>query len=346
MGATSFSVTAIIQDVVQAADPAQQQTLANVTPVNANQAQAVPAPADTVTLTNQAAEGQQAGPDTNRGHFDRAAFLGAAGYFFGANARPNRYAPENALPVLLKQPEAQNACAATGNGAASTANVAANAAASTTPATAPEANGKFTIPQQQLQQLQQTLQRLGVNPQSIPLFNRMAMLLYADDPAALHLLIQALQTRTSQAGSGQLAASANTDQAAAQVLRPTLANQGQTAQQLAASAPAPAQTQPDAQPQAQAQGQTGQSTPQIEVLAAQINFTEVQATVARAQTPANQPSAAAPANTQAGQKNSALTVQIEELQVAFQPVEVQPSPLQLNGSSAPVGFGTALNVTA
>jgi hypothetical protein len=359
MAAVSFSITAVVQDVVQAVDPAQQQAQANVTPVNANQAQGAPAPADTVTLTNQAAEGQQSGQDANRGHFDRAALLGAAGYFFGANARSNRQPPEHALPVLLRQVETHNAPATTGNdaaanatnAAANAANAAANTEVNTTPAANAGANATFTTPQQQLQQLDQTLQQLGISPQSIPLFNRMAMLLYADDPAALRLLVQTLQTAASQVGAGQVAASAaaNSDQVPAQALLPTAAsaNQDQPAQQPAAGGSAPAQGQPAAQnqPPAQAQRQAGQAAPQIEVLAAQINFTEVQATVAPAQAPASQPATNTAANTQAGQ-NNALTVQIEELQVAFQSVEVRQGPLQLNGSSAPPGLGTALNVTA
>jgi hypothetical protein len=359
MAAALISITAVLQDVVQAPDPAQQQAQANVTPVNANQAQGAPAPADTVTLTNQAAEGQQTGQDANRGHFDRAAFLGAAGYFFGANARPHRQPPESALPALLQPVETQNAPAATGNNATNAAanaantaaNTAANAAATATAPAAPATGGAFATPQQQLQQLDQSLQQLGINPQSIPLFNRMAMLLYADDPAALRLLVHTLQTAASQVGAGQTAtnAAASPNQAAAQALLPTAtpANQGQTVELLAAGAPAPAQTQQAAQtqPQTQPQGQTGQGAPQVEVIAAQINFTEAQATITPTQAPANQPATNTGANTQAGQ-NNALTVRVEELQVAFQAVEVQQGPLQLNGSSTPPGAGTGLNVTA
>jgi hypothetical protein len=46
----------------------------------------------------------------------------------------------------------------------------------------------------ELAQLDQTLQQIGINPQSISLFNRMAMLLYANNPAALKMLVQTLQT--------------------------------------------------------------------------------------------------------------------------------------------------------
>lgn len=39
-------------------------------------------------------------------------------------------------------------------------------------------------------------------------------------------------------------------------------------------------------------------------------------------------------------------MQIEELQIAFQTVEIQQGSQQLNGSSGPAPTGTSLNVTA
>ncbi len=348
MAAASFSLTAVVQDVVQVAEFAQQPAQVNATPVNANQAQGAPAPADTVTLTNQAAEGQQTGQDPNRGHFDHAAFLGAAGAYFGANAaRPNRQAPELPLQLFAHgQPQdapaaaADNAAKAAPNAAANAANTAANTANTAASAAAPAANGNFTTPQQQLQQLDQSLQQLGINPQSIPLFNRMAMLLYANDPAALRLLVQTLQTAATQQGAGQAStatanAAANANQAAAQELLPaaTPATPGQAAPHPPAVAPA--QTQPAAQTQPPSQAQTGQTAEQIDVIAAQINFTEVQATLQPAHGAANQTAQASP-----------LTVQIEQLQIAFQAIEVQQGPLQLNGSSGPAPSGNALSVNA
>jgi hypothetical protein len=47
-------------------------------------------------------------------------------------------------------------------------------------------------------QLDDTLQQMGINPQSISLFNRMAMVLYANDPAALRVLVRMLQSGVRQ----------------------------------------------------------------------------------------------------------------------------------------------------
>jgi len=378
MAAATFSVTAVTLDAFQAVDPAQQQAAANVTPVNANQAQGAPAPADTVTLTNQAAEGQQTGADPDHGRFDRAAFLGAVAAYAGTRAADaNRQPPEPTLPALLPQAQTQDPPAATAdtapnqtagtapntsantgvaiaaanapnaNAAASTANAAANTA---NPANADATAGESaTTPQQQLQQLDQSLQQLGINPQSIPLFNRMAMLLYASDPAALRLLVQTMQGAATQQTSAQTTNPTGTaSQAAAQGLLPaaTADNQGQTTAQQAAAAPAAAQTQA---PPPQTQPQSANAAEQIDVIAAQFNFTEVQATIQPAQTAPTQASmAAAPANTAANTQSaqpSPFTVQIEELQVAFQAVEIQQGPLQLSGSSGPTPTGGSLNVT-
>jgi hypothetical protein len=341
MGAASLSLTAVVQDVFQLTETAQQQAPANATPVNANQAQGAPAPPDTVTLTNQAAEGQQAGQDPNRGRFDRAAFLGAAGLFIGENNPGQDYRTQQpTLPVPLPQLQTQDAPAAPASNAASAAaNAAANAATTAAQAAAPApadpaATGNFTTPQQELQQLDHTLQQLGISPQSIPLFNRMAMLLYANDPAALRLLVQTLQTAAAQQGAAQPPANAaNANQPLAQALLPSTApaNQGQTAAQ------APAGAQPQDQP-----------APQVEVLAAQISFTDVQATLPApaAQGAPNQPAANAAPNAPAPQSHP-FTVQIEELQIAFQAVDIQSVQQQPSGSaSSSNSTGNALNVTA
>jgi hypothetical protein len=101
MASASFSITAVVQDVFQLTETAQQQAPATATPVNSNQAQNAPTPADTVTLTNETAQGQQTGQDTNPGRLDRAAILGA-GAFLGANGSAHdRPAPVPTLPYLL-----------------------------------------------------------------------------------------------------------------------------------------------------------------------------------------------------------------------------------------------------
>jgi hypothetical protein len=358
MAVISFSLTAVAQDVFQFADAAQQQAPPTATPVNANQAQGAPAPADTVTLTNRAAEGQQSGQDPNPGRFDRAAFLASAGLSIGANRAPADPQPNSQqappLPVLLPdlQPEGpaaavpantadaaanQNLSANAAANAPNSANVAAAAADGANAADAPP-DAAAVGPQQQLQQLDQSLLQLGINPQSIPLANRMAMLLYANDPAALQLLVQALQTAaTQQAGSQTGADTAATGNAATQALLQTAAqsNHGQ-----------PAPTQPiapvtDAAPSTAA----SQAAPQFELLAAQIDFAGVQITSLNQppQSAANQSSAANPASTPA--QPNPLSVQIEELQIAIQSVEIQPGEAA-NTPAQTSSRGNALNVTA
>jgi hypothetical protein len=243
MAAPTFALTAVVQDEFQFTGIAAQQAAATATPVNANQAQGAPAPADTVTLTNQAAEGQQTGQDPNPGRFDRAAFLGAAGALVGANRAPANPQPAQqapSLPVLLPQLPAQNArVAAPANATdpAANQNPPANAAAAAAAANAANATDPAAAadtPQLELQQLDQTLLQLGVNPQSIPIANQLAMLLYANDPAGLELLVQALQTPAAQQGTTQAGANtgANTNAAATQALLQTAVqpNQGQPAQ--------------------------------------------------------------------------------------------------------------------
>ncbi|MGH9686174.1 MAG: hypothetical protein ACRD5K_03670 [Candidatus Acidiferrales bacterium] len=346
MAAASFSLTAVVQDVFQLTETGQQQTPAIGTPVNANQAQNSPAPADTVTLTNQAPEGQQARQDSNGGRFDRAAFL-RAGLFVGANnAESNRQAQPPPLPVLLPEIHAQNAPAPAtfANGPDATANPAPNAAANaanlgnTAAAANPTAasDPAASTPQQQLQQLDQSLQQLGINPQSISIFNRMAMLLYANDPTALRLLVQTLQSAASQQGTGQAAASVVNSQ-----------NQAVVTHALLPAAAQSTATQPSAPSAAETRVTVpARTAPQIEVLAAQINFTDAQAILPTQppKTSAGQSLSTATVGSSAAQPNT-LSVQIEELQLTFQAVEIQPGQQQENGAPAST-TGNALNVTA
>jgi hypothetical protein len=239
MAAGSFSLNAIVQDVFQATDAAQQQVPASATPANANQAQGAPTATDTVTLTNQTAQDQQTGPDPQQDDFDRAAFLGAAAAYTGTNtARRNRKVLQPILPLL--PPQTQNAATAAADTAANTATNTADTANAPAVSDAAGPNANASAPQQQLQMLDQTLQQLGINPQSIPLFNRMAMLLYANNPAALRLLVQTLQGAATQQGAAQTTNTAeNANQGAVQALLPAgaPANQGQ-----GSSGPAPTGT--------------------------------------------------------------------------------------------------------
>ncbi|MGH9739429.1 MAG: hypothetical protein ACRD4X_12730 [Candidatus Acidiferrales bacterium] len=349
MAAASFSLTALVQDVFQLTEAGQQQTPALNTPVNANLAQNSPAQADTVTLANKAPEDQQAGQDSNSGRFDQAAFLGA-GLFIGANnAEPNRQAQPPSLPVLLPEIQTQKAPASRApvNSPDAAASPAANAGAIAAAIAAnlgdpaPAANATAasdsaaSTPQEELQQLDQSLQQLGINPQSISIFNRMAMLLYANDPTALRLLVQTLQSAASQQGTGQPATSVadNETQAVTQTLLPA-ASQSSVAQPSAPSA-AVAHSAPPTQ-----------TAPQVEALAIKINFTDVQTTLPTQppQTSAGQSPSNATVGSAAAQPNT-LSVQIEELQLAFQAVDIQLGR-QPSSDPAFAAFGNSLNVTA
>jgi hypothetical protein len=66
---------------------------------------------------------------------------------------------------------------------ANPANAAANSAAGTS----------ATATAETLQQLDQELQRLGINPQEISLMNRMSLLLWVNDPEALRQFVQGMQ---------------------------------------------------------------------------------------------------------------------------------------------------------
>lgn len=253
MAAASLALIAV-PDAFKLAD-AVQQAGATATPVDANQAQGAPAPVDTVTLTNQAAEGQLTGQNPNAERFDPPAFVGAAGLFFGANTAQQNAAgtfqTAPALPTLL--PEPQNAPAAAPANAPDAANTAANqdppanaanAAAAGAGANAANANDPAAAgdtPPLELQQLDQALLQLGVNPESIPVAQQLAMLLYANDPAALQLLVQALQNTATQQGGTQTGANtaANNNTGATQAILQTATqpNQGQQTQAVPAIAP-------------------------------------------------------------------------------------------------------------
>jgi len=235
-----------------------------------------------------------------------------------------------AAPGLATQPPVQNQTAAQ---AAAAANDPATAAFT---AAAGQA-GTASTPQQELVQLDQTLQQLGIDPQSISLFNRMGLLLYANDPVALQNLVHAMQTADQQLGTlGQLGAAAN----AATTTNQTLAAQNQL----------PSALQAQAQNQQAAQG-TAQVTPEpltpIQGSApAQAQATPVPQVQAQDQNaPAqNQPAANGPANSQPAQPNNLLLNTIQEFQQTFQAVEAQTNQQPVANSNSQNGQGQALNV--
>ena len=193
MAAVSFQLAAVFQEAITET-PGGQAT-GNATPVNPNQAQGAPASQDTVTLTGQAPQGQQTQQKTQQqAPFQETVLVVteaqvqvfARGDNGAANTRTQQ-TPE-APPTAQVQTQTQlqdpaAAALATGN-AANTGN----------------AGGAGQTSQQELQQLDQTLQQLGINPQSISVFNRLALLLYANDPAALQQFVQQLQNGAQEVG--------------------------------------------------------------------------------------------------------------------------------------------------
>jgi hypothetical protein len=223
--------------------------------------------------------------------------------------------------------------------------------------------GVASTPQQELAQLDQTLQQLGVDPQSISLFNRIGLLLYANDPTALEDLVKALQAADQQLGQLNGAANGTTPaQNAAQALLPsTNQQQTQAAQGTANFTPEPlthlkgatppqAPVTPPAQLEGQNQNPAGNAP--ATVFAAQLSFTDVQATFQEQSTSqlgssSNQNSANGTAPASTTQTNS-LLLNFQELQLSFQQVEIQTPQQQTarTPQSAPQNQGRTLNINA
>jgi hypothetical protein len=259
-------------------------------------------------------------------------------------AQTETQASQTAAPAPTQaQPDAQAAAAANTPTPAPTVDPATAATSD-----AATQSGASATPQQELTQLDQTLQRLGVDPQSISLFNRMGLLLYANDPAALQDLLKALQAVDQQLGQLNGGANGTTPaQKAAQALLPTI-NQQQTqaAQGTAFFTPEPLTRLKGATPpqapattpaQLEAQNQNPAGNAPATVFAAQLSFTDVQATfqeqsTSQQGTSSNQNSANGTAATSAAQTNN-LLISFQELQLSFQQVEVQAPQQQSPGSA-------------
>jgi hypothetical protein len=198
-----------------------------------------------VTLTGQASQGQQAQQNPQQPQAFQGTVLVVAEAQVqvfaqgSANANNAQQTPEGQPTAQVPTPtQTQNTAVglAAGN-AANGGNAPAGATSS----------------QQELQQLDQTLQQLGINPQSISLFNRLALLLYANDPAALQQFVQQLQQGAQDVGEGNALAATPATLSAAQPQNTASAqNAGGTGGPAAASAagasaptanPTPAQAQ-------------------------------------------------------------------------------------------------------
>jgi len=269
-------------------------------------------------------------------------------------------APAAAPADTSPQPSAQTIAADNALAAATTLDPATAAASA-----AATASGPAATPQQELAQLDQTLQQLGVDPQSISLFNRIGLLLYANDPTALADLVKALQAVDQQLG--QLNGATNTTtqpQTAAQALLQN-ANQPQTQplQGIAQFRPeplthikgtTPAQPQGAAPTPAQLEGQNQNPAGNAAgtVFAAQLSFTDVQASFQEQSTSqqgssSNQSSGNGATGPSSAQTNN-LLVNFQELQLSFQQVEIQTPQQQTPGgaNSSTQGQGKTLNINA
>ena len=215
MGALTIQPLSVLQETVNE-NPAQQSAPSVPSP-DSNLAQSGGAPQDTVILTGKGAETQLSGGGSGGSQSQQAAlFFAAQNIFLGQGSQDENRSPQQVqappIPNQAKTPGAPQQAAASESDDSSS-------------------NGSSATPQQQLATLDQTLQRLGINPQSISLFNRMELLLYASDPAALRVLVQGLQGGAQQQGQGS---AANQTQAAAQ-LQSTVQASGASAQDSAST---------------------------------------------------------------------------------------------------------------
>lgn len=297
---------------------------------NAAAAQAAPPAQDTVTLAGRTAEGQQ----TRGGHgqFGEAAafFLGERETFRAGNgSAPTQGAATDvpSLPVALTENPGQ---AGTGTAPAAAQNAQATSAPPSVidfggpnnPAAGAAAPGAANsqTPIQQLAQLDQTLQDIGINPQSISLFNRLAMLLYANDPAALRLLAQAVESAAQTLGSTNASSTPSASSSQTLAAPPNQYQSGQSSQSndQSPSAPAPATT-------------TG----------VELDIQQAQIAVQSAPDSAAQGNGGTSAASSS--QTSSFSIQLQELQVTFAAIGVQ-EPAATAQSSAQ--NGQALSVTA
>jgi hypothetical protein len=211
----SFQLNSAVQETPSDLTP--NQNVPTTPQVNANQAEGVPVPQEVVTLTNRIPEEQETRGDHPFTAFERLALLvDDTGVSIGSNGEAtDGYSPQVPGAAVSNQ----TGFAAMLQQDPSTADVAlaANTAADqeTAVSTQPNAASSMT-PQQKLAQLDQMLQEIGIDPQKISLFNRIAMLQWANNPVALKNFAQSLRTAaqkpvlldSTRAESGQAQGSA------------------------------------------------------------------------------------------------------------------------------------------
>lgn len=341
MGAVS-SIFAMVQEPLAPSLPTQTDDTfspqANATPTTGV------APQDIVTLAARAAEGQQTRAGNENGQFgETAAFFLAERQSFraGTGSGGSKTAQTPSVPQLpvkiveeravgREAPGTQNQTNAANTTSASALAAEAGSTETQQTSSSPGATAGAGTPLAELAQLDDTLQQMGVNPQSISLFNRMAMVLYANDPAALRVLVQTLQSGAEQVSESNSVNTANgTNASEPQNASSSLASLPQQAADMAGENVRESQVEA-ADNEQSATDSASAGTLQVE---APATNEEANATTAgsAATTGANEP------KQQAGP--SQLSIQLERLNSAFAAVAAQQFPAP-SGSTV----GQLLNV--
>jgi hypothetical protein len=224
MAAVSF------QPITLPAQDAGEQTSARgASQAPASNPQPAATPNDTVSLSSAAIAVAQPGQGAGRGGADFVAQgpsvlqisnLGAVAANSSQVAATNPVAAANAVVAPAASQAKVN------SGATGTTSVLTTGAATSQGTLNSSAQ---TAQQQQLAQLDQLLSALGVDPQSIPLFNQLSLLRYLNDPFRLRQLVQQLQT-VSPVEANPPEANSGAAQAANEAAKQPAASKGQNAQ--------------------------------------------------------------------------------------------------------------------
>lgn len=298
-----------------------QNASSNITPLNPNDAQGAAVPQDTVTLTGQAAQGQQTAQNQQEPLFQETVIAVTETQVFATqNAGSAGAAQQTAQQPATSTPTQTAASATTSSPNSNQPNVAASAAAtqgasnSTAAPTAASTSSAQQSQQQELQQLDQTLQQLGIDPQSIGLFNQLALLVYANDPSALQAFIQQLQ------------------QSSQQIIQQGL---NTTAAQGATQAGQQSQSS-NASSNGAAQGNTQGAS------LTELSASDIQATTS--QNSSNNQSSSTPQPANPAAQNNTISLQYQKLQLTVAAVSGQTQSPSFGGTATAVN-GQTLNVT-
>lgn len=298
MGTVTFQLNPVLQE--NAPQPAAQPATSAGQTVNANQAQAEPAPQDYVTLSTKLSDLPGARREPHWTRFDGDVLAGA-----GVKSETGK-----TQSVLEQEAPAVSSLSAGSQAAAGTDQENAGTPSASTP--------PLSTPAEQFSQLDRTLQELGIDPQSISLFHRMAMLLYANNPAALKDLVQQLPKAVE-----------------------TFTKQASNANSASQSEP---QTQGQVQTQTVSSGSVG-----LQVIATQFSLTGTQGTAPNTE---SQNSESAGQSTDGAStaspvaQSGGVTIQLEGLQVSLTQAGGQDSPPVTISVGSSNSGGQSLDVTA